>query len=322
MQACSHAEARRLVSNGREAAVADLHVLDDGRRWLDLGFTLLLWTMGAALSCWAWAHGQGWHRWALAALGWVPSAVAMNAHILLVHEGMHGVLFRGRGLNRWAGALLAHSVLMSSSAYQVMHLRHHAFLGQAGDPDEYNNYAKPGPRLWALHCLRLALGSYLYLALIPSLSWPKARAAERSRMVQDYALLALLLAVLIHWVPFWILAQAWLLPLVLVNFMMNTRGLTQHSLSNAQDAFLASRSIRSGRLVRLCLLNENYHLAHHLYPRVPSYRLHRLHQLIHDRYPRELAGPGFLWFVGRFGVALWRGEDRPIGVVAGPGAGA
>src|SRR5882724_10890517 len=182
MEACSHPEARRLVSAGKEARLAQLHGLDDARRCLDLAFTLGLWAGGALLSCWAWSQLSGWPRWAFAVLGWVPSAVAMNAHILLVHEGMHGVLFSRRGLNRWAGSLLALSVLVSSAAYKVMHLRHHAFLGQAGDPDEYNNYAKPGWRLWALHCVRLALGSYLYLALIPLLSWKKARPVERVKI--------------------------------------------------------------------------------------------------------------------------------------------
>jgi fatty acid desaturase len=315
MRATTHALARRQVSKGRESAISAMHRLDDLRRLGDLALYLGLWLAGAGLSLWSWTHLQGGARLGLAALGWMLSAIALNAHILLVHEGMHSVLFKAPLLNRSMGSLLGWTVLMSSAAYQVQHLRHHAFLGTKGDPDEYNNYAAPGWKLWALHCLRLALGSYLYLLFIPVLSWRKAAPAEKRRMALEYGLLAGLLALLVLKAPFWALCQAWLIPLIFVNFMMNTRGLTQHSLAEPQDAFLASRSIRSGFLVRLCLLDENYHLAHHLYPRVPSYRLHALNELLKDRYPREVAGPGFVWFVFMFFRALWRRDESPIGVV-------
>jgi fatty acid desaturase len=311
----NHSEARRLVSRGREGQIRSLHELKDWRRALDLLAYPSIWAIGAALSCLAWRQVHGPWRLPLCAMGWLASGIALNANILLVHEGMHGVLLRSRTWNRWLGVLFGFSVLMSFTAYQVQHLRHHAFLGKEGDPDEYNNYARPGWRLWALHCVRVGLGSILYIAFIPALSWGKARTEEKRRMVQEYGLLLLVLALALAFVPAWVLVQAWGFPLLVVNFMMNTRGLTQHSLAEPRDAFLASRSIRSGALVRFFLLQENYHLAHHLYPHVPSYRMHALNGLLQDRYPREVTGPGFVWFLGRFFAALWRRDESPIGVV-------
>jgi fatty acid desaturase len=311
----NHSQARRLVSLGREAQITAMHRLDDRRRVVDLLAYPGLWLCGALISCLAWREIQGPWRLITCALGWLLSGVAINAHILLVHEGMHGVLLKGKFISRLAAAAFGYSVLMSYSAYKVQHLRHHAFLGKAGDPDEYGNYAKSGWRLWALHCLRVGLGSFLYIFLIPALSYGKARGDERIQMLQEYAGLSLLLGLCVWALPAWLLLQAWGLPLLVVNFMLNTRGLTQHSLAEPEDAFLASRSIRSGALVRFCLLQENYHLAHHLYPRVPSYRMHALNELLKDRYPREVTGPGFMWFLGRFFLALGRGDLRPIGVV-------
>lgn len=315
MDFVNHSRARRLVSAGREDAIRRLHGLDDRRRSLDLLIYPALWCLGATLSCLAWSRLQGPPRLLFSALGWLFSGAALNAHILLVHESMHGVLFSRKGWNRWAGSLVGLTFLMSSNAYKIQHLRHHAFLGEAGDPDDYNNYARPGWKLWVLHCTRVLFGSFLYIFLIPSLSWGKAKSEERRRMVEDYALMLLLVVLAATLVPIWILVQAWGIPLLVCNFMMNARGLTQHSLAEPKDAFLASRNIRSGALVRFLLLQENYHLTHHLYPRVPSYHLHELNGLLKDRFPREVTGPGFTWFLGRFFVALWRRDDKAIGVV-------
>jgi fatty acid desaturase len=315
MNFMNHSEARRLVSAGREAPIRGLHRLADRRRGLDFAAYLGIWAAGAAISCLAWSRLEGAPRLALSGLGWLLSGAALNANILLVHEGMHGVLLSRRGPNRWMGVFFGLSVLMSFTAYQIQHLRHHAFLGKPGDPDEYNNYARPGWKLWALHCVRIAFGSILYIFFIPALSWRKAKSGEKARMLQEYGLLLALLAALLGVAPSWILIQAWGLPLLVVNFMMNSRGLTQHSLAEPRDAFLASRNIRSGAFVRFFLLQENYHLAHHLYPHVPSYRLHALNELLKDRYPREVSGPGFFWFVTRFFGALWRRDESPIGVL-------
>ena len=51
--------------------------------------------------------------------------------VLLLHEGMHGMLFSSRFWNRWVSVLLVTTFLMSLSAYQAMHLRHHTLPGRS-----------------------------------------------------------------------------------------------------------------------------------------------------------------------------------------------
>jgi fatty acid desaturase len=66
--------------------------------------------------------------------------------------------------------------------------------------------------------------------------------------------------------------------------------------------------------VRFLVLNENYHLEHHLYPEIPSYHLHQLHLLLRDRFPRSVSGRSYSGFLARFLRATWRRDETPIGV--------
>ncbi len=67
---------------------------------------------------------------------------------------------------------------MSFTAYQVMHLRHHTFLGGTRDPDDYENYVSRRPVLWVMHFTRLLAGSFVYLLMIPRLAVPTVPGAS------------------------------------------------------------------------------------------------------------------------------------------------
>jgi fatty acid desaturase len=114
-------------------------------------------------------------------------------------------------------------------------------------------------------------------------------------------------------IPARILFLLWFSPLVIAAHMTAIRGLTQHGITNAQDPFIASRSIRANPIVSFCLLNENYHLEHHLFPEIPSYNLAQVHKLIWYRLPRVVTGTSYLVFLFRFFAATLKMDERPIG---------
>jgi fatty acid desaturase len=68
-------------------------------------------------------------------------------------------------------------------------------------------------------------------------------------------------------------------------------------------------------VVAFLLLNENYHLEHHLFPEVHSYHLPKLHQLIWRRLPRAVSGSSYLAFLAAFLKATPRMDETPIGLV-------
>jgi fatty acid desaturase len=303
------------LAHGLEAEIAGLRHPSLRHRLAELAAFPLLWAAGATAAL----HGAGLppspSRIVFEAAGTLLAALGLNAFVLLLHEGMHHTLFPSRAWNRWVSVLLGGCVLISFTAYQVMHEEHHRHLGDPRDPDEYRNYTSSPRLVWALHYMRLLAGAFLYVLLIPVLAWRRAgpEAADRRHILEEYAVLGAAWAAALTVVPFPVLLHAWLLPLVAVAFMTQIRGFTQHGITDPSDPLLASRSIHPGPVVRFLVLNENYHLEHHLWPEIPSYNLRRLHLLIRDRLPRSVTGTSYSGFLLRFFRATWRQDETPIG---------
>lgn len=246
--------------------------------------------------------------------GIVATALALNALVLLMHDGMHDSLFCNLHWNRIASVLLGSTFLMSFSAYRVLHTRHHMFLGDPRDPDDYNNYTGRRSLVWSLHFLRLFVGSLLYLVAIPILAIRHGTREERRRILTEYAFLAVVYSVMLRFVPLPYLVVAWLIPLLIVGTLTAIRGFTQHGITDASDPYIASRTIIPNPIVGFFLLHENYHLEHHLFPEVPSYHLPRLHRLVWRKLPRAVTGRSYLGFLVRFFRATPRMDDSPIGL--------
>jgi fatty acid desaturase len=243
----------------------------------------------------------------------VAAVVALNAFFLLSHEGHHHLLFRQRALNHFANVLLCVPLLHSPSAYKVLHELHHRYLGGPGDPDEYRNYTAD-PRLrWALQWVRLTIGTLVYMPLIPIVAWRRAAREGRRSIACEYAAMSAVWLVAFEEVPLRVLLQVWLIPGVLVGYISAVRALAQHALTDAHDPLLASRSVRSNPMVSFCLLNENYHLEHHLFPEIPSYNLPRLHALLQSRLPHSVEARSYSRFLAGFVGQCLRGDESMLG---------
>jgi fatty acid desaturase len=307
-------EARTLVSAGIEPQIDGLRRLDLRKRLAELAFFVALWVGSASLTLIAGLADDGPSAWASYAVGVFLSAVAINSFVLLLHDGMHHTLFATPNWNRTVSRFLGTTVLMSFTAYQVMHLRHHTYLGDPRDPDEYRNRTNNRYLLWTMHFLRLFLGSFLYLLFIPALAWKHGSARDRHCIIEEYLFIASVAGACALTVPGTVLLHGWLVPALLVGFMVNARGFTQHGMTDVADPFLASRSIRANPVVAFCLLYENYHLEHHLFPEVPSYHLPALHRLIWPRLPRAVTGRSYVAFLLHFLRATLTLDETPIGL--------
>jgi len=291
------------LSQGLETELAELTSLNWRKRIGEFSFFVPL----AVGGVWLTLHG-------LALPGVIITALALNAFVLLMHEGMHGVLFGGRFANRIASVLLGSTFLMSFSAYRVLHTRHHKYLGDKRDPDDYQNYVGNRSLLWSLHFMRLLIGSPLYLVLIPLLALKYGSDEERRDILTEYALLLIIYSLFLQFVSLPVVGIAWGIPLLIVGTLTSVRGFTQHGIADASDPYLASRTVLPNPIVGFFLLHENYHLEHHLFPEVPSYHLTRLHALVWPRLPRAVCGRSYLGFLLSFLSASRRLDDTPIGL--------
>jgi len=267
--------------------------------------------LGFAISIRAYASGSV----PLLIAGLLLTAVPLNTFPLLMHEGMHGVLFPGRAWNWLVSVLLGSAFLMSFSAYRVLHLRHHRYLGDPRDPDDYHNYSRSLRMVWFLHFVRLAAGPLLYLILIPALALKYGSPVQRKLVALEYTILLAIYSLLLRLFPARELFLVWFLPLLIMGVFTAIRGFTQHGITEATDPYLASRTMLPNPVVAFFLLNENYHLEHHLFPEIPSYHLPELHRLIWPKLPRAVSGRSYLAFLAAFLRATPRMDETPIGLV-------
>jgi fatty acid desaturase len=303
--------ARKSLTQGVETELAPLLLLDWRRRALELAFFCALAAAGFWCSLSGWASG----RWPLMAAGGLLSAVALNAFVLLMHDGMHHTLFRNRTWNWLGSVVLGSTFFMSFTAYRIMHTRHHRFLGDPRDPDDYQNYVRrPQAVLWSLHFVRLTVGSLLYLALIPLLALKYGTDEERRRVLVEYVTMLAIYSAVWHLASGRFLVFAWVAPLLVVGSLTAIRGFTQHGITDAADPYLASRTVLPNPIIGFLLLHENFHLEHHLFPEVPSYHLPRLHRLIWKKLPRAVSSRGYLGFLAKFLRATPTLDDTPIGL--------
>jgi fatty acid desaturase len=289
-----------------------LRRLRAARRLGEIAVFAGLWGAGIA----AGLEGLALHgplAWGLRLAGLALSGVALNAFYLLSHEGHHHLLFRRPAVNHAVNVLLCVPLLHSPTAYRVLHERHHWHLGGPGDPDEYRNYTSDRRLIWALHWVRLTLGTLVYMPLIPVVAWRRAGPGDRWRIAAEHAGMGCLWVLAFVFVPLPSLLQAWLLPGIAVGYFSAIRALAQHALTG-DEPLLASRSVRSGRLVSFLLLNENLHLEHHLFPEIPSYHLPRLRALLRPHLPRAVEGASYTRFLASFVARSLRGDDSVLGL--------
>ncbi len=242
------------------------------------------------------------------------AAASLHGISLFTHEAVHGVLSRNKVLNRVFGIVCAMPVLQNYSAYKVLHLRHHKHLGNEGDPDHYDNYTGWTWMVFSMHWLRLIVGYPIYIVMIPILGFREGTRPHRCWIVAEILLLFTLIGIAISVTPWHVILNAWLIPMIIINTMVNIRGMSQHTfLEEPEDPVRGTRSILTNPVTEFFMCNENYHLEHHLFPRVPWYNLKRLHGEIKEQLGEREAPfvRSYFEFVCEFIHKSW--QRSPLG---------
>jgi len=211
--------------------------------------------------------------------------VSLEAMAILMHEALHGNLFRRPLLDRWVGFLLAVPAFFSTSAYTVAHLNHHRYTRTEKDRDELSNYCHTQRQYIALFYAWFIFGTPIYMFIVPRKALAIASPSDRRRVITEYSLMLLVYGSVIG-LAFasghigWLLWY-WLIPVQVAVILSNVRGLAEHlGTPGKGDAIVRTRTITSNRLVSFLMLNLNYHLEHHLFLGIPWYNLAQLHRLL------------------------------------------
>ena len=221
----------------------------------------------------------------------IATALVMGNQLYLLfilhHDCVHFAAFQSRRLNIVLGRIYALFLVKTFTATFETHKRHHAFLGEPGkDPDEHF-YAGGIRWVWIRFWQNFSWHTYLSVTQYG----PKVR---RTVLLEQFSTLAFWAAV--HVVlyqfgmlrealfVFWIPAATIILVIGPVTRAYEHLPLAHYSTDDVRRYDITSNTVTvTNRLLGLFWANITYHVEHHSYPRVPFYRLARVHALLHPR---------------------------------------
>ena len=305
---------RNELSANKEAEISNLSGHTKYWHYIYLVYPSLI-VLALIISFIAWQSANTYLIYGTTAVSILMIGVALNSCFSLIHEATHGHLSANGFRNRWLAVLLSGLGFFSYSAYKVLHIRHHQYLGDKRDPDEYSNYVKQRWLIWVLHYVRLLCACLLYLVLIPWFAIKHASRQERLKIFIEYLILIVAYGFIIYFIPLKLLVLFWLCPWILTNFMVNIRGLVQHGLTDHQDPMIASRTLVVHPIVEFFMIYENYHLEHHLFPEIPAYNLRKLRSIIEPRLSKQVTCYSYLGFLFKFFKASLTLNEKPIGFI-------
>ncbi|AGC47426.1 fatty acid desaturase [Myxococcus stipitatus DSM 14675] len=201
-----------------------------------------------------------------------------------LHDAAHGNIFHGRALNQRAGALLCGLALFEDfELYRSEHLRHHAYLGHPEkDPDYLEVPAGDGRRhtTWSLYVFYARDARLWRASLLATLL--RAPVAHRWRVALWWAVVLGMFSWLggawaaLSFALLWLISKMTVYHLIKVFAEISDHiglppgtvlGYTRNHPSNVLSFFLHPH-------------HDNYHVTHHLFPRVPLANLSRMHELL------------------------------------------
>jgi fatty acid desaturase len=221
----------------------------------------------------------------------------INAFGALMHDAAHYRAYSNRLLNEVVGELLALPTTSSMAGYRNSHFAHHRALTGENDPDWNRDsgladFSFPVPRrVLAGRMLRYLFGLKLFSALGGYHANKQTRDIPAALMRLRLAFFAGLLAASIAF-GFWkLLLLYWIVPLLTAFLAVRyLRSVAEHYAVEHEGALNESRTVLAPAWERWLIApwGLNYHLEHHLFPSVPCFRLHELHELLmtRDPYPR------------------------------------
>jgi fatty acid desaturase len=300
---------RKNISKEKRVAIRELHKLN---YWynLKIPFFYALWVLSALL--FFNTESILFHIPA-----WFLMTCSMVGLSILMHESNHNLLFKNRQLNRWAGFICGFPSLVAVSAYRTLHLTHHANTSTEHDPDSMVHNTPKSLPMVVFFYIFLILGAYIYLIHLVITSIKLADARMRRNILVEYALIIAIFTTLFWVLPFYVMLNIWLIPLLIAAQLTNVRGLAEHGLTSSGNVFTDTRTVTSNPFVSFMMNNLNFHLDHHLFPGVPWYNLPKLHAMLGEEY--RAAGssvyPSYSAFLADFFRATWAGYIPDVRII-------
>jgi fatty acid desaturase len=246
--------------------------------------------------------------WSAPVIATAALVIATRQHALLAlyHDGVHGLIARGRRLNDFVANLaVGVPLLLPIHIYRALHLSHHHHLGEESDPERVLLYrgqpwqfrplaAGPLARqlagdVLAWNGIATSVRYFRESAKGGALRLPSTR--WYPELVGQYvAVFGALAWAFVLWPPAATRAVlVWFIPYVTVTqLLQKIRSFAEHTTADVDESLACSWS--PGLLGRLTIwpYNINYHREHHGRPETPWNRLPVVFPAVQQRPGRQL----------------------------------
>lgn len=274
-----------------------------GRR--ALGMTALL--LGATLGLASLARAQP--SWWVRAPLYVALGLVVNGLVQLGHEAWHHNLFRARWHNTLYGHLFSALFGVSFLAARHAHLRHHWYNRTARDPDAYN--AGSGFTVWlqfyTVVFAGLVLAPLHFNVLYPMVAFSRREWGPHLAMLGLYALGYGLFWCSVGCANAGLVFDLWAVPILCAAPFNGLKSIADHYGNTwAGGRFHTATTVRTQRWLSWLWSGLNFHLDHHLFPRVPGHHLAALHARLGPSLEARRA-PVFEGYLRVWWRAFWAG---------------
>jgi fatty acid desaturase len=242
-------------------------------------FHFCLWALGAVAV--VTLRGQPW----LQAAAGLLMGNQLHTLTIMQHECLHQSAFRSKADNTWMGRFLGWFIFMPFTTYAELHRMHHGFLGDSEkDPDEW--FYAAGPRVVFLREI-LFLPRFIYLSIVRP-PRPGMRHIVLFEFVFNLVTYTVLIRTLLWAGATDVLLFCFALPMLLIAVVINplARGYEHYPMSYLHPDDPRRYDLRyntitvTSPVLGFLWANIIFHVEHHLYPRVPFYRLPDLHRIL------------------------------------------
>lgn len=240
---------------------------------------------------------------------WIYPAFLAYATVLTVpsyavsHESAHGTFVKTKWLNRAICWIMSLIYFEDPVHRYNAHMRHHNFTW-INDYDAQMPYTTPMYfRHWLLEISGLGQlwydGKYLILNAVGHHdtfihSFTPERDLPRQRRAAQFAMLVYAGVTVVTWLldGWGVLLMYIVLPRIVGGFAMQAFTIVQHAemAEDQHDIRKSCRSFNTTWLGRFLYCHINYHIEHHLYPKVPFHALPALQKALGDQLPHPTNG--------------------------------
>ena len=228
---------------------------------------------------------------------WLPILICqallglVYAHGLeLAHECLHENMYRAPRVNRLFGFVAGLPMLVSYTHYKYQHLHHHRYVGTSEDKElfDYREECLHNPVTFLARALNVNRIPSFFLTLFQMCRgiYPEVCVSPRQRrqVLSEYLALAAIFAVatvltvsgstdvflLVWFIPWLVFGE------VFHFFIELPEHLGRDKME--KNIYINTRSYSCSTLFCYIINGNNYHVEHHLYPRVAMHNLNRLNK--------------------------------------------